>query len=84
MCDILHTLKPTCCSMPQLLAPFLEPLVDELLYLYIHGIQVEDPATHQPFTLRVALRALVADYRAIPKLLLMSQVRGEGYCCCSA
>lgn len=53
--------------------------MDELLYLYIHGIEVTDPITGEAFTLRAAMLRLVADYRALPKLLLMMQV---GWCCC--
>ena len=59
----------------QTLAPFLEPLVDELLFAYVHGVQVIDPDTSEPFTLRFALLRLIADYRALPKMLLMLQVR---------
>ncbi len=55
-------------------APFLEPFVDELLYAYLHGIEVNDPTTGETFTLRFALLRLIGDYRALPKLLLMLQV----------
>ena len=53
----------------------LEPLMDELNYLYQVGLQLIDPMdpTAGEFTLRAALVRVTADYRGLPKIYLLAQ-----------
>ena len=53
----------------------LEPLMDELNYLYQVGLQLIDPMdpTAGEFTLRATLVRVTVDYRGLPKIYLWAQ-----------
>lgn len=67
------------------ISPCLDPLIDELLYLYYIGIQVPDFTRPrcESFILRVGVVKVTADYRGLPKIYLLGQspsVHGCFYC----
>ena len=63
----------------------LQPLIDELRYLYYVGIELEDPTEQhrKEFNMRAGVVKVTADYRGFPKIYLLAQspsVHGCFYC----
>ncbi len=47
----------------------MELIVDELLYLQLHGLELKDPITHSMCTIRVQLLFPMSDYPGMRSIL---------------
>lgn len=66
---------------PRIMAPYLDPLVDELILLKRPGVSVVDASrNNETFTLRARLMTVVADYPGHGQLM---EMKHSGYFACN-